>query len=106
MGNEWWGRRDGSDHDSWQANWDNQLSSKEHRAVKQGYRENKQDSEEDSLGGKRRYYPLMGLGDGRLYFIPLRLWFRVIDLGADQEIEISDAPNDASELPKLREENL
>lgn len=49
MGNEWWGKRDDGDDDRWQSNWDNQLSSKEHRAVKQGYRENKQGSEEDSL---------------------------------------------------------
>lgn len=49
-GNEWWGNRHGSDDDRWQANWDNQLSSEEHRAVGAGYRENKQGSKENRVG--------------------------------------------------------
>lgn len=51
MGVEWWGQRDSGDNDGWQANWDNQLSSKEHRAVEQGSKEDcggNQGSEEHS----------------------------------------------------------
>lgn len=45
VGNEWWGKRDLGDDDGWQPNWDNQLSSKEHRAVNQG-------SKDDRVGGQ------------------------------------------------------
>lgn len=50
MGNEWWGRRYEGDKDDWCSNWDNQLSSKEHRAVGQGSEDDRvegQGSEED-----------------------------------------------------------
>jgi hypothetical protein len=67
MGNDWWGTPDPGDDDGWQQNWNNRgkvQGSKEHRGSvegpkddsddKQGYRENKQGPEEDSLSGESR----------------------------------------------------
>lgn len=62
------------------SDWGEDSGSEEgYREDESGYRENKQGSEEHSVK-RRRYWPVMGGSDGRLYFIPLRLWFRVIDL--------------------------
>jgi hypothetical protein len=78
---------------------------REDRGMKQGSREHRagrQGSEELSGKGKRRrYWPVMTAGDGRFYFIPMNLWFKVIDLGSDGDDEKGDAPNDAHDEPKI-----
>lgn len=66
---------------------------REDRGMKQGSREHRagrQGSEElfrKGRGGRRRYWPVMTAGDGRIYFIPMSLWFKVIDLGSDEDDE-------------------